>query len=113
MPAGNHNFVIEQGATFSLTMTWKIDSNPVNLAGYTARLKAKPNLHRMAVLDWTTESGNITLGGAAGTITFSMSAEETNTLRAGKYVYDLELVSGTYVTRLLKGEITVQANVTA
>lgn len=113
MPAGTHNFSIEQGATFSLTMTWKIDRNPVNLAGYTARLKAKPTIHRLAVLDWTTESGNITLGGETGTITLYMSAADTTTLRAGKYVYDLELVSGEYVTRLLKGEITVLANVTA
>jgi hypothetical protein len=111
--SGNHNFVIEQGATFSLTMTWKIDRNPVNLEGYTARLKAKPNVNRLAVIHWSTESGNIVLGGEPGKITLQMSAAETETLKAGKYVYDLELVSGEYVTRLLKGEITVLVNVTA
>lgn len=113
MPAGTHNFVIEQGATFSLSMTWKINKNPVNLTGYTARLKAKPSVHRFAVLEWTTESGNISLGDESGVVTLSMSALDTEKLRAGKYIYDLELVSGAQVTRLLKGEITVLANVTA
>lgn len=112
MPAGSYNFSIEQGATFSLTMTWKINQNPVNLTGYTARLKAKPNVNRFSVLNWTTESGNISLGGENGKITLTMSAEDTFKLVAGKYIYDLELVVGATVTRLLRGEITVLANVT-
>jgi hypothetical protein len=111
--SGNYNFVVEQGATFSLDMTWEIDGNPVNLTGYTARLKAKPNVNRFAVIHWSTESGNIVLGGETGRITLQMPASETEKIRAGKYPYDLELVSGEYVTRLLKGEITVLVNVTA
>ena len=113
MPAGTHNFAIEQGATFFLSMTWRINLNPVNLTGYTARLKAKPSLHRVAVLEWTTQSGNISFNNELGVINLSMPAADTEKLKAGKYIYDLEMVSGENVTRLLRGEITVLANVTA
>ena len=36
--AGSFDFTIEQGATFNLVMTWKIDNVPVNLTNWTARL---------------------------------------------------------------------------
>jgi hypothetical protein len=112
MLAGYNNFTIESGATFSRVITWKIDGNPVNLYGYTARLKAATTPRANYLLELTTENGGITLGAEAGTITLSMSATQTDKLRTGKYVYDLELVSQSTVTRLLQGEVTVSANVT-
>jgi hypothetical protein len=112
MLAGYYNFTIESGATFTKTLTWKIDDVPVNLYGYTARLKAAMTPKANYLMELTTENGGITLGGEAGTITLSISASGTDKLRTGKYVYDLELVSQSTVTRLVQGEITVSANVT-
>jgi hypothetical protein len=110
--SGIYNFTIEQGATFSRTLTWMINSNLVNLTGYSARLKARNNSSKLVVLSLTSSSG-ITLGGAAGTIALSVSASDTAGLIPGKYTYDLELQSGGgEVTRLVRGTLTVSAEVT-
>ena len=111
--AGSYDFTIEQGATFNLLMTWKIDNIAVNLSGYTARLQARIDVDEVdTILSLTTGSG-ITLGGAAGTITLDQTATQTALLPKGEYVYDLELqTSGGVVTRLLQGELNISAEVT-
>lgn len=111
--AGSYNFTIEQGATFNLLMTWRIDNVPVNLTGYTARLQARIDVDETdTILSLTTGAG-ITLGGAAGTISLDQTATQTALLPKGEYVYDLELqTSGGVVTRLLQGELNISAEVT-
>ncbi len=110
--AGIVNLVADQGATFSQRLTWKIDGNPVNLTGYTARMKVKHVTRNFEVISITSSSG-ITLGGSAGTIDLLVSAATMTTVVPGKYSYDLELVSpGGVVTRLVKGTFTVTPEVT-
>ena len=112
--AGSFDFTIEQGATFNLLMTWKIDNVAVNLTGYTARLQARVDVEdTQVILNLTTENGGITLGGALGTITLNQNATQTALLQTGSFVYDLELTSsGGTVTRLLQGELLISAEVT-
>jgi hypothetical protein len=65
-----------------------------------------------ASLELTTVNGRISLTNA-GVITLSLTATETAALAAGRYVYDLEMVSsGGQVTRLLEGVVTVSPEVT-
>jgi len=64
------------------------------------------------LLSLTTENGGIALGGAAGTITVTATATQTAAVAAGCYVYDLEMVTGAVVTRLVQGQFTVDAEVT-
>lgn len=115
MSAGVHHFKVEKGATFSRTFTWKINSNLVNLSGYTARMKVRDNSRRAPgtnqILSLTSAAGGgITLGGEAGTIIITLSATLTSSLAPGKYTYDLELESGSgEVTRLIKGPFSVLA----
>jgi hypothetical protein len=113
MAAGALDFTIEQGATFNLLMTWKIDNVAVNLTGYTARLQARVDVEDTeTVLSLTTGSG-ITLGGALGTISLDRTATQTAVLPTGEFVYDLELQSGGgVVTRLVQGQLTISAEVT-
>lgn len=113
--AGSFDFTIEQGATFNLAMTWKIDDVPVNLTNWTARLQARVDVEDTeTILSLTTDAGGgITLGGAAGTITLDRNATQTALLQTGQFVYDLELISGvSTVTRLLQGQLTISAEVT-
>jgi predicted MFS family arabinose efflux permease len=112
--AGSFDFTIEQGATFNLVMTWKIDNVPVNLTNWTARLQARVDVEDTEViLNLTTENGGIALGGALGTITLNQTAIQTALLQTGSFVYDLELISSvSSVTRLLQGELTISAEVT-
>jgi hypothetical protein len=60
----------------------------------------------------TTENGRIALGGAAGTITLNVAATAMETLEAKTYVYDLELINGATVIRLLQGLFVNRPNAT-
>jgi hypothetical protein len=64
------------------------------------------------VLSLTTENGGITLGGAAGTITITASATAMAAIASGTYVYDLEMVLASVVTRLVQGSFAVNVEVT-
>jgi len=114
MAAGTLDLSIEQGATYNLVLTWKVDGTAVNLTNYTARLQARVDVEDTeTVLSMTTAGGGITLGGAAGTITLDRTAAQTAAIAAGTYIYDLEMVAGSgTVTRLVQGELVVSAEVT-
>lgn len=113
--AAQYDFVCDQGATFSRSLTWQDSTgSPINLTTYTARMQVRATVESAAAaISLTTENSRITLGGVAGTITLTISATDTAALTAGEYVYDLELVaaSGT-VTRLIQGCFTIDAEVT-
>ncbi len=112
--AGTHDFVCEQGATFAREITW-IDSSgiPVNNTGYTARMQVRATAASAStLLSIGSATGEIVLGGANGKITITVSATVTAAITAGCYVYDLEMVSGVTVYRILQGNFTVDAEVT-
>jgi hypothetical protein len=50
--------------------------------------------------------------GATGKIDISASAAQTGALDPTYYVFDLELISGTNISRLIQGQITVAEQVT-
>ena len=115
MALGNrYDLEIKQGATLSLTATWKDSAGTaVNLTGYTARLQVRATYDSSSTILSLTSAAGITLGGAAGTIAITATATVTAALTAPfSGVYDLELVSGGgEVTRLLEGTATVSPEV--
>jgi hypothetical protein len=114
MAAGTYDFTWDQGATFDATLTWR-DKNetPVPLSGYTARMHLRSAIDSAdIVLELTTENGRIELGGDEGTIHLIVTAEDMADIAAGTYRYDLEMVTGGYVRKLIKGKFKVLAEVT-
>jgi hypothetical protein len=113
-PAGTYNIVCDQGATLLRTLTYRDSSDAlVNLTGFTGRMQVRADVESTGtVLSLTTENGGLTLGGALGTILVTVSATATAAVAAGTYVYDLELVQGSTVTRLVQGSFEVRAEVT-
>lgn len=116
MALGNrYDLEIKQGATLSLTATWKDSTGTaVNLTGYTARMQVRATYDSSSTILSLTSGSGITLGGSAGTIAITASATTTAALSAPwSGVWDLELVSGGgEVTRLLEGAATVSPEVT-
>jgi len=113
MSAGYHHFVIEQGATFGQVLTLKDSSGTViNLTGYSsAEMDLRENPESSSVImTLTTSNSRIALGGAAGTVTLSISATDTANLSTGDGVYDLEIVTGSSVYRILEGTYSVRRN---
>jgi uncharacterized protein YjlB len=114
-PAGIYNIVADQGATLSRVITWRDSArNPYNITGYTARMHVRSTVESATtILELTTANSRITLGGATGQVTLTVTATDMTAVPAGKYVYDLELVSSTgVVSRLVQGNFAVRGEVT-
>ena len=119
MPAGKLDLYIEKGATWGHTLYWQVGEPPVavDLTGYTARMKIRApgaNGGGTLILELTTENGRIALTTDAepGRIDLEISATDTELLTGANGVYDLEMVSGTEVTRLVQGGVTLSPEAT-
>lgn len=114
MSAATTNLIIDQGATWDITFTYKNSSGgAIDLSTYSAALQLRTSYDAQSPsLSLSSPSAGIVLGGIAGTIKVTASAELTAGLTAGEYVYDLEVTSGSIVTRLVQGRITVTPQVT-
>lgn len=109
---GQYDILAPQGATFSETFTYKVGGTPVNLTSYTARMQVRKTPSSDTKLIDLTSPAGLTLG-SQGQIAVNISATTMAGVPAGKYRYDLELVSaGGVVTRLLEGVFLVTAEVT-
>lgn len=114
MTAGIYNTTIDQGSLWSVVLVYTDSNNtPVNLTGYTAAMQLRQNYNSTtADLTLTTANGGISIVGATGTITITATAVQTGLLDPGFYVYDLELTSGSNISRLIQGQLTVAEQVT-
>lgn len=112
--AQTYNTVIDQGADWFLNVTWEdVNDDPINVTGYTAALQLRTSpLARTYVLSLNTSNGGITVTGATGLFAIHATALQTADIAPGKYSYDLEINSGSIITRLIQGTIEVSANTT-
>lgn len=113
MAAGIYNFTIEQGSTFSKTITYKdVNGSPINLTNVAAvRSQMRPTIASGTSVSFTVTVDPVP---ATGIIHWSMSATSTAALTApSTQYYDLEIEfnDGT-VKRLLSGTVTVSPEVT-
>lgn len=112
MAAGQLNILVEQGATFSRTLT--VESTPgvpLNLTGYTFAGKMK---RHYSDANAAATFGLAVSNAAQGQVAWTLTAQQTDALAAQVHVYDIEMTatsSGT-VTRILEGEAWVSASAT-
>ena len=111
--AGTHNIVADQGATFNLNFTIKIDGVPWNLDSYKVRMQVRSDINTAAkLLDLSKDNGKMTAN-AVGQVTATASATEMTGVPSGRHMYDIEVEStGGEVTRILEGRFAVSAEVT-
>lgn len=115
--AANVDISIDQGATFSYTVTARSNGAYLNLTGYSARMKIRKSADSAAALlslvSPSASGTGIDLGGAAGTVEVKISATDTAALDFYVARYDLEIVDGSgKVTRLLEGRVTLNREIT-
>ena len=103
------DILIEQGATFSTSIdVTDNDGVPTNLTGFTAA--AQMRKHYTSANAFTFTSSVVA---NAGIVTLSMNANTTNSITAGRYVYDCELTdTNGVVSRLIEGIVTITPGVT-
>lgn len=88
-------------------------NSPVDLTGYTARMKIKDKVGGTVLDTLDTTNGKIVVDPAGKTITLKLDAATTAAYAWTRGVYELEMVSATgEVTTLLRGTITVTKEVT-
>lgn len=86
---------------------------PIDLSGYTARMQIRqPKASSTIILELNTSNGGIVLDNVGKTITLVMTAVQTAALTFGVADYDLEMISGSTVTRILQGKISLSTEVT-
>jgi len=112
---------IDKGATFRHTFRWYTQSGgvktPVNLAGYSARMKIRLKVGDAdpPLAELTTANGGITLeaGGITGKIDLLIASADTTAFDWSVGIYDLEMVApSTEVTRLVQGRVAASEEVT-
>ena len=106
------NLLIDQGSTFSTTITgYDVDGNLLNLTGYSAAGKVKYNYSTgTSLVDFTTSVQDSYVNGL---VDLSLTATETAALIAGDLRYDVEVTSGTNVIRIQEGLVRVGPEVTS
>ena len=125
MAAGKYSFIIEQGATTNFQINWNDESgSAIDLSGYQARMQIRQGVEASDVIlslssSLKSDNTGINLSGsnfitplASGSIGVYISAVSSSALDFGEAFYDLELVRGNEVTRLLEGKIKLSKNVT-
>lgn len=112
MSAGKLNILVEAGATFSKTITVNSTPNtPLNLTGKTLRGQIRYKLQDSApAATFTFTLANQSTN--PGVATWILSATDSALLSQTRAIYDVELVDGSTVTRLLEGEVFISLNVT-
>ena len=111
---GNYQFTIYQGATFQELLTLRDSSDAlVDLTGKSAKLQIKKTYNSdTALVTISSTTSGIYLGGVLGTVQLTISATSTASLVAGEYFYDLILINGSVVDRILEGKIKVVPSIT-
>lgn len=125
MAAGRYSFVIEQGATTNLQINWTDSSgSAIDLTGYQARMQVRPSVESDTVYlslssSLEDDGTGLNLSGSdfttplqSGSIAVYISADTSSLLNFNEAFYDLEMVKGSVVTRLLEGKVKLSKNVT-
>jgi hypothetical protein len=117
MSATLQDLLIEQGATYSEVLT--VYSSPgvlQSLTGYTAVMQIRQNIEDVAVLASSSIADPnivLTLGGALGTITIEMIAEDTAALNFDTALYDIKITQTSTgdVLRVFEGEVKLSKSI--
>lgn len=111
MAAGLLNILVEQGASFSRTLTIEsTPGTPLNLTGYSFAGKMRKNLaDATAAVAFTLSISDA----ANGQVLWTLTPTQTDTLAAQVHRYDIEMTApGGTVTRILEGEAWVSGSAT-
>jgi len=109
MPAAYQNLLIEQGTTYTTTIT--LDDaygNNYNLVGYSANSQIRKSYYSSNA----TATFSTSINTSTSSITLNLSSTITSSISPGRYVYDTIITdTSNNVTRILEGMIDVSPRV--
>lgn len=102
------NLIADQGANLSYEIVVSASNGSLwDLSTYTAYAQVRKNPYTNTYYSFTCNSF------ANGLITMDMTGVESANVKAGRYLYDVEIVSGSNTTtRVQEGLITFRPNIT-
>ena len=127
MAAGKYSFVLEQGATTNFEIQYKdANGSAINLSGYSGKMQIKSDYADNNPTTYITLSSSLKADGTglnfsgsngstptqSGSIGIYISAVSSSLLTFDTAKYDLEIVSGGTVSRLLEGNIKLSKQIT-
>ena len=103
------NIVIDQGSDYEVTVNVRDANNtPVTLTGYTGAAQMRKHYTSL-----TSYAFGVAVTANTGEVTLSMSANVSNLISPGRYVYDCELTSSSNTKlRIVEGLVTITPQVT-
>lgn len=106
------NLYIDQGTTFTITISVTDDTGSArNLTGYTGRAQLRRSYYTNTNTAFTVSIDNPT----GGEVNLALSNTQTSALKAGRYVYDVELTGpspGYSVERIVEGIVVINPEAT-
>jgi len=119
MSAGRYDILIEQGSNFNLYIKYKDNNGDLMElgSGYSARMKIKDYIDGDVIAstesaDTPNDTLSIALASSGNNIVVSMTAVNTAALDFDSAVYDLELVIGAQIERVIEGRVKLSKEVT-
>lgn len=104
------NLIIDQGADFETRINVTDDYNAaINLTGYSGVAQMRKHYTSLTYYSFTVQANS-----ANGEVVLSLSANASNNIPAGRYVYDCELTDSATgkKSRLVEGIVTITPQVT-
>lgn len=104
------NLSVDQGSTFTVYVdVTDASGDAFNLTSYTVAGQIRKNYNSLNSVEFNTTLHNA----PGGTIALNLTDTQTNSMKAGRYVYDVEVTSpGGEVTRVVEGQLEIFAGVT-
>lgn len=104
------NLFVDQGTTFSTIISLKnADGTAMNLTGYTVKSQFRKSYQSSSATNFIASVYNAT----AGQIQLQLSAAASSALKAGRYLYDVEITSpATEKFRVIEGIVLITPEIT-
>jgi len=104
------NLTADQGSSFTATVNiTDSEGNGLDISGYTYRGQIRKTYTSSTAVNFSVTA---TLP-SSGEVRLDLTSSQTGGMRAGRYVYDVEIISsGGEVTRVLEGQFEITPRVT-
>jgi hypothetical protein len=103
------NIYIDQGTTFSLSLVVNDQSGDLkDLTDYTVAAQMRRSYYTNTAINFTAA---VSLP-EDGEVTISLTAVQTSAIKAGRYVYDIEITGDGETLRVLEGIVVINPEVT-
>ena len=105
------NLFIDQGTDYSIVVDCTdVSGEVLDLTGYTAAAQIRKTYSSTTAVNFTV---SVRSPATAGILDVSLTNAQTNAMKAGRYVYDIEITSsGGIKDRVIEGQLEIMPGVT-